>query len=115
MRWFSTTFVFGIFLFFMQAGIAASFLSQDLVFPETDSSLKMSSLHHATGMATMAEDSCCMVDCENCASECTVSSVIVVSAIIQNKSISHRETFTPYAFDIPQSFANSLFRPPIYS
>jgi hypothetical protein len=114
MKWLSTTFVFGIFLFFLQTGIAASFLSQDIVLHATDSSLEMSSHQHSTEM-TMAEDSCCMVDCESCVSECTVSSVIVARAIIQSKSISHRETFTSYAFETPQLLANSLFRPPIYS
>jgi hypothetical protein len=113
MKWFSTTLVFGIFLFFLQAGIAASFLSQDLVLHTTDSSLETPFIHSTEMM--MTEGSCCMVDCENCVSQCTVSSVIVTNVIIQSKFISHRKNFISYAFDIHQTFANSLFRPPIYS
>jgi hypothetical protein len=114
MKLFSTTFVFGIFLFFLQAGVAASFSFQELDLPITDSSLEMPSIQHTSEMA-MTEDSCCMVDCKNCVSECTVFSVIVTKVIIQSKFISNRKNFTSYAFDIPQTFINSLFRPPIYS
>jgi hypothetical protein len=114
MKWFSTTFVFGICLFFLQAGIAASFSPKDHVVPVTDSSLEISSIQHSSGM-DMTEGSCCMVDCENCVSKCTVSSVLVTSVILQSKLISHRKTFTSYISAIPQTQQKSLFRPPIYS
>lgn len=132
MKWFSTTFVFGIFLFFVQTGIAASFSSQEHTVSTTESSVELAietstSCHHHTvenvnnkqmscDSSKMSDSDCCMDNCHCNAIGCNTVSV-VIATIITAKNISNPsgDVFLNYTSTIPQAQQKSLFRPPIYS
>jgi len=132
MKWFSTTFVLGIFLFFVQTGIAASFSSQEYTVSTTESSVELAietstSCHHHTvenmnnkqmscDSSKISDSDCCMDKCHCNAISCNTVSV-VIATIITAKNLSNPtgDVFLNYTPIIPQTQQKSLFRPPIHS